>query len=191
MDLDTMEVATLFEVDSSVELPTSVSRSRDGIWVLTFAEAGDYPEAKVRYLFVNDQGVPVESLMNPQPEYPTEDSGLGAAAITPDGSRLLTLKRGEENAADLIIWHLETGSESARYRVLDSLSDDPETPWPEGRFGSSLYADDTRAVVNVTSIAEELHPYGIVVVDLSSGDVTEISGRHGNLEINLASFLQR
>lgn len=190
MDLDTKEVATLFEPDPSVEIPLAASRSNGGIWALTFARDASLPVSSVKYVFVDDQGVPVDVSGNPQSEYPVEDSGLGAAAITPDGNRLLTLQRREDNETDLIVWDLETGSEMARHGMLEALPDDPDTPWPEGRFGSSLFTSGTRAVVNVTAIAEEFHPHGIVVVDLSSGAVTEISGRYGNVWIDLASFIQ-
>ena len=188
-NLDTGDVTTLLEIDASSERPTAVSRSQDGVWVVTLIGEGDYLKAPVRYVLVDDEGGPVDARGNPQPHY-DEGSGFGAAALTPDG-RLLTLRRDEDSRTELTVWDLETGSELARHRVLSEFHDDPETPWPEGRYAESIYTDGSRAVVNVTAVAEEPHPYGIVIVDLVSGDVTGVSREYRNVLVKLGSFILR
>lgn len=179
MALESSETVDLLTLDRTVELPLAASRSGDGVWVVT-VEREDETLPGVRYVFVDDSGSPIEVSGNPQPEYPEQDSGFRQAAFSPDGETLVLVQLTHDGNADVLIWDLVAGAESSRHPVIAASP----------RESVSYLDVHEEAIVVNTSFAEaETHPYRVVRIDVSTGELIELSGRFGDLEINLASFL--
>jgi len=181
VDLETLETRTLYATDIEVEVPIAASRSENGVWVLTLRSQPD-DSSTVRYVFVDDSGESLTLQANPQPEFPQPDTGFRIAALAPDGSSLVIVDEESDGSVDIVIWDLDLGAQVSRIPILDSSVD---------QWIGTLDVNEKAVVVNTLGADEEIHPVGMLLMDLASGAWTEIGGRYDGLEIRHGTFLGR